>query len=124
MTRKNKDREGASESLGLFLGLISIVAVLHGLSIISNGGTNSLLGGPLGIMLIGGSTIVALIKVFYDLNTGRTIASSLLETILLGGLIYLVAIAFFWWINENYIKPEKPIFDLGTLAPSTPTPKP
>lgn len=121
-TRQRKRRinsEGSNESFELYLKFLAVVALFHGLSLFMGQSITKLLDGSLGLLLLAGIVMAVLFKVIFDMRLGYSAARSLIETVLIGGLLYGCVYGVFWYMNENFMHSSKPLFDLSTFATHT-----
>ncbi len=89
LRRTQTEVEHSNTSLEFFTGGILIAVCLLTLALLSPGETEYLINGNLGILYMGGAIIAILMKLFIDSRSGYSIARSLIETILIGGVTYL-----------------------------------
>lgn len=121
--RRRNNSEGSNESPELYVKFIAIIAMFHGLSLFMRVSMTKLLDGSLGLLLLAGIVMGAIFKVIFDMRLGYSAARSLLETIVIGGLVYGSLYGIFWYFNENFMHSNKPWIDMSTFMPhTTPTP--
>src|SRR5439155_18148903 len=95
----------------------AVVAMFHGLSVFIGGSSmTKILNGSLGLLLLAGIFMAVIFKIIFDMRLGYSMTRSLLETILIGGLLYGGIYGIFWYLNENFMHSSKSLFDLSSLA--------
>lgn len=122
--RRRRRRETVNESndsLQMYLGAVGVIAMIHGLSLMMGSGTIlKVLEGPFGWLMLAGLFFGALFKVIFDVRLGYSVTRSLIETVVIGAVAYVLVVGVFWYINENLIKSGQPLFNFPILP--TPTP--
>jgi hypothetical protein len=120
--RSQTDVERSNTSLEFFACGIGLAVILLTLALLSPGETKYLINGNLGILYTGGAILAILMKLFIDSRSGYSIARSLIETVLIGGVTYLLIYGVFWYIEANFIQTDHPLFTSPTPTIKTPTP--
>ena len=102
---KRINREGASESLELYVKVIAVLAFLHGLTFLVPN-TANLANGNLGVFLIAVAFLAAIIKSIHDQRLGMSRFRSYVETIVIGICLYGIVIGVFWYFGNLMSNPH------------------
>jgi hypothetical protein len=122
LPRTQNDAERSNTSLEFFVCCIGLAVLLLGLALLSADEVEYLIKGNLGILYMGGAIIATLLKLVIDRRSGYSITRSLLETVLIGGVTYLLIYGVFWYIEANFVQTDHPLFTSPTPTIKTPTP--
>jgi hypothetical protein len=109
-------------SLEFFYCCIGLAVISLTLALLSANEIQFLIKGNLGILYMVGAILAILMKLFIDSRSGYSIARSLIETVLIGGVTYLLIYGVFWYIEANFIQTDHPLFTSPTPTIKTPTP--
>ncbi|HET6312655.1 MAG TPA: hypothetical protein VFH60_02380 [Chloroflexia bacterium] len=115
MRWRKSTAEASNESLELYLKLVVIIALFHGVAYMGGSSILSLLNGNLGLVLYGGVFLGAVFKMIFDVRLGYSLGRSLFEVLLIGVFAYGCVFGIFWWLTETYIHGGKPLFDFSSL---------
>lgn len=126
LRRKRRDARDSNDSLQMYIGCVSVVVFIHGLSVFLGAGFGKLLStsSPFLWLLLVGMAVGAGCKFLFDLRYGYSAGRSLLEIVFFGLLAYGLIFGGLWYLHENMLAPGKPLFTLPTILAITPTPHP
>lgn len=120
LRRRRVARWESSESLGMFLSCVGVVAFVHALSLLLPG-LERLLDGPLMWLLVAGMAAGYLFKLIWDRRLGISVTRSLVEIIVVGAVVY----GFMYgsvWVAKNYVFTSGNVGSLiPSILPKTPT---
>lgn len=114
--------ERSNTSLEFFACCIGIAVILLSLALLSPEETEYFIKGNIGMLYIGGAIIAIFMKLLIDRRIGYSIARSLIETVLIGGMTYLIIYGAFWYVEANFIQTDHPLFSSPTPTIKVPTP--
>jgi hypothetical protein len=120
--RRRNAVSGSNEGLDIYIRCIAIIAFIHGLSLMLGRAMSSLLDGPVGLLMMGGVVLGASFKVAFDRRLGYSLGRSLIETIIIGAVLYGMIYGAFWYLTETFLHTGKSLLTFPGV--STPTPKP
>jgi hypothetical protein len=111
--RRRALAEDYNDYLRYFVGCISAYGFLLGfLPLIATG--------YLGLMLLAGSVLMAIITVATDCKAGRSLAGSLLRVVVVGGLVLGLEYAIIWYFMGHLASQGSSLFQFGPMPTRTP----
>ena len=103
----------SSESLGMFLSCVAVVAFIHALSLLLPG-LERLLDGPLIWLLVAGMAAGIIFKLIWDRRLGVSVTRSLVEIVVVGAMVYGIMYGSVWAYKNYVVTPG----NVGSLIPS------
>lgn len=94
------------EALGMFISCVGIIALLAGLF-------PKLLIGMLGLILVAGAAISAILTVVLDIRFGKSLKKSLLGVLLVGAIVFGLIYGLIWYLMSRAASGE--LFNFESL---------
>lgn len=97
--------KASRSSMGMFVSCIGATALLLGV-------VPPLLFGPIGLLLIGGAVLSAILTVVIDLRYGASAQRSLLGVLIVGAITFGLVYGVFWYFS-SFATSGKPLINFG-----------
>jgi hypothetical protein len=102
-----------NEYLGYFVGCLAGYGILFGF-------LPSLATGYIGLMLLAGAVLMAIITVILDCKAGQNLAGSLLRVGIVGALVLGLEYGIIWYFTVHLASQGSSLFQFGPMPTRTP----